>query len=134
MTPFGIRKKLKSMLDSSGSGPSAPPVEIPRFPVTFVLPDGDTYEAEAKKSDSLVLTSGRGAIPIATGCGDGTCGTCQVEVLEGADNLAPEISYETDTKKNNDVPEEYRLGCHARVIGPGVKVRIINIYTEEMTG
>ena len=39
--------------------------------------------ADAKHEDSLVLASGRGPMPINTGCADGTCGTCQVDVLKG---------------------------------------------------
>ncbi len=129
MTPFGIRKKLKSLLGLSSSKPARP--EVPRFPVTFVLPDGETFEVSAKQGDSLVLASGRGPSPIATGCADCTCGTCQVEILDGIDSLTPQSDAEKKTKAENKVDAAYRLGCQAEVTGPGLRVKIINVFGEE---
>ena len=72
MTPFGIRKKLKSLLGlggASGAGDTTPKEkEVPSFQVTFVLPDGSSYDARAKEGDTLVMSSNRGPSPIATGC------------------------------------------------------------------
>jgi ferredoxin len=132
MTPFGIRKKIKEMLGLSKTPKTPPPPPRPKYPVTFVLPDGSDYQAEAKKGDSLVLTSGRGPYPISTGCSDGTCGTCCVEVLEGADMLTPADSHEEDTKKNNGVAEFLRLGCQTAVLGEGIKIRIVNVLGEDL--
>lgn len=131
MTPFGIRKKLKSLL--GGGQPTSPPAreDQPRWPVSFVLPDGSGYEAEAKQHDSLVLASNRGPKPIATGCADGTCATCRCEVLAGADQLSPADEHELKTQRANDVPLGHRLGCQTAVLGPGVKVRIVNVLGEE---
>ena len=131
MTPFGIRKKLKALLFGGSQTPIPPRPEIPRYSVTFELPDGTSFQADAKHEDSLVLASGRGPMPINTGCADGTCGTCQVEVLEGADMLSPADEYEEKTKKENNIPAERRLGCQTAVLGAGVKVRIINVFGEE---
>ena len=131
MTPFGIRKKLKALLFGGQQTPIPPRPEIPRYTVGFELPDGSNYETEAKHEDSLVLASGRGPMPINTGCADGTCGTCQVDVLEGAEQLSAADEYEEKTKKENGVPMERRLGCQAAVLGEGVKVRIINVFGEE---
>ena len=69
--------------------------------------------------------------PCRSGCADGTCGTCQVDVLEGADMLSPADEYEEKTKKENNIPAERRLGCQTAVLGAGVKVRIINVFGEE---
>ena len=130
MTPFGIRKKLKKWLGLEKSpSPKAP--ERPRYTVTFELPNGSTYDVEAKEGDSLVLASGRGAYPIATGCSDGTCATCRVEVLEG-DSLSQPDEYEMRTKENSGVPPSLRLGCQTAVLGPGLKVKIINVLGEEL--
>lgn len=129
MTPFGIRKKLKALLGGGSSAPKKPPV--PKYSVTFELPDGSTYEVAAKKGDSLVLASGRGASPIATGCADSTCGTCHVEILAGADMLTPEDEPERKTKAENNVPESHRLGCRTEVLGEGVRAKIINVFGEE---
>lgn len=133
MTPFGIRKKIKSLLGGGGgaasSAPKAP--EVPTYTVTFVLPDGQSYNAKAKEGDTLVMSSNRGPQPIATGCADSSCGTCRVEVLSCHDQLTPETAHEKTTKKNNQVPEEYRLGCQAGVLGEGIKVRIVNVLGVE---
>jgi len=130
MTPFGIRKKLKSLLglDASKSSSSTPKEqEVPNYTVTFVVPDGGTYTARAKEGDTLVMSSNRGPQPIATGCADGTCGTCRVEVLLCHDQLTPETDHEKNTKKANNVPSEYRLGCQTGVLGEGIKVKIVNV-------
>ena len=72
MTPFGIRKKLKALLGfGEPPKPATPP--RPKYSVSFVLPNGDDYQVEAKEGDSLVLASGRGPYPISTGCSDGLC-------------------------------------------------------------
>ena len=131
MTPFGIRKKLKALIFGGNQTPIPPRPEVPRYTVFFELPDGSNYETHAKHEDSLVLASGRGPMPINTGCADGTCGTCQVDVLEGVEFLSPADEYEEKTKQENGVPPERRLGCQAAVLGEGVKVRIINVFGEE---
>ena len=131
MTPFGIRKKLKVLLGLGGSStPKAP--ERPRYTVTFQLPNGEDYQVEAKEGDSLVLASGRGAYPIATGCSDGTCATCRVEVLEGAESLSQADEFETKTKTDNEIDLNLRLGCQTAVLGENLKVRIINVLGEEL--
>ncbi len=137
MTPFGIRKMIKNMLKemlgggaSKSTAPQAP--ARPRWPVRFELPDGTSYEAEAKEHDSLVLASGRGPRPISTGCADGTCGTCQVIVLEGGDQLTPPDDHEAKTKADNGIDPTRRLGCQTGVLGPGVVVKIINVLGEEL--
>ncbi len=129
MTPFGIRARLKKLLNRAPSQPARPPVV--RHSVRFVLPDGTDYETQAKVGDSLVLASGRGPAPIATGCADSTCGTCQIEVLSGAEHLTPLTDAEAATKAAKGVPEHRRLGCQAGVLGAGVSVRIINVFGEE---
>ena len=129
MTPFGIRKKLLSLV---GIGKNKePPVEVVKYPVTFFLPDGTEFETYAKEGDSLVLASGRGASPIATGCADCSCAVCQVEVVEGVESLTPENDREKWCKKENSADPVRRLGCQAGVVGPGVKVKIINVFGEE---
>ena len=131
MTPFGIRRKLKELLGlGEPPKPTTPP--RPKYPVTFVLPDGSDYQVEAKEGDSLVLASGRGPYPISTGCSDGTCGTCCIEVLEGVEMLTQADSYENETKSNNGVAEHLRLGCQTAILGEGIKVRIVNVLGEDL--
>ncbi|MFT5681223.1 MAG: ferredoxin [Myxococcota bacterium] len=128
MTPFGIRKKLKALL---GGSKAPPKPAVPKYQVTFELPDGSSYEVPAKHGDTLVLASGRGASPISTGCADSTCGTCQVEVLAGVEMLSPEDESERRTKAETSVPATNRLGCRTEVLGEGVRVKIINVFGEE---
>ena len=131
MTPFGIRKRVKKILGlQKPPRPEAP--KRPKYKVLFVLPDGNSYDAEAKEGDSLVLTSNRGAYPISQGCSDGTCGTCRVEVLEGHGALSQADGHEEETKNNNGVDQALRLGCQTAVLGPDVKVRIINVLGEDL--
>ena len=133
MTPFHIRAKLKALVKMALGGGGAKDEPAPRvsYTVTFEVPDGTTYETQAKDGDSIVLASGRGPLPINTGCADGTCATCRVDVLAGADSLTPQAGQEEKTKKDNGVPDAQRLGCQVGVIGPGVRVRIINVFGEE---
>lgn len=45
--------------------------------------------------------------------GDGACGTCRIEVVEGWDNLTPPTPDET--YKELETP--YRLSCQCKLIG-----------------
>ena len=45
--------------------------------------------------------------------GDGACGTCRIEVLEGWDHLSPPTPDET--YKELEAP--YRLSCQAKLLG-----------------
>ena len=92
-----------------------------------MLPDGSSFTAKAKEGDTLVMSSNRGPSPIATGCADGTCATCRVEVLLCHDNLTPETEHVRVTMKSNNVPGEFRLGCQSGVLGEGIKVKIVNV-------
>ena len=131
MTPFGLRKKIKAMMGWDNPKPAAAPPR-PTYPVTFVLPDGEEYQMQAREGDSLVLTASRSAYPISTGCRDGTCGTCRVELLEGGDGLTTSSEYENSTKNANEIPLSFRMGCQAGVIGHGVKVKIVNVMGDDL--
>lgn len=48
--------------------------------------------------------------------GYGQCGTCVVEVVEGAENLSPRT--EVENRKLRKKPDNYRLACQALVNGP----------------
>lgn len=48
--------------------------------------------------------------------GYGQCGTCIVEVVQGADNLSPRTAFEDRKLKRK--PDSYRLACQAIVHGP----------------
>lgn len=48
--------------------------------------------------------------------GYGQCGTCIVEIVQGADNLSPRTPFEDRKLKRK--PDSYRLACQAIVNGP----------------
>ena len=132
MTPFGIRKRLRAMFGLDGVPSNREPEPARRsYQVTFECPDGSEFTTTAKEGDSLVLAAGRGPQPISTGCTDGTCGTCRVDILAGSDALTEVEVHETNTKTEVGVPPEQRLGCHTGVLGSGVRVRIINVLGVE---
>ena len=54
--------------------------------------------------------------------GDGACGTCRIEVVEGWNNLTPQ----TPDELSREVATPHRLSCQARVVGD-VAVRIARI-------
>ncbi len=130
MTPFGIRKKLKSLL-GGGSAKGPEPEARPSWDVKILAPDGSEYTVKGKENETLVTVSGRGAYPIMTGCAEGDCGTCKVEVLAGAGSISVEQDKETRTKEDNKVEADWRLGCQARLTGPGLSIRVIDPFAEQ---
>ncbi|NOY24749.1 MAG: (2Fe-2S)-binding protein, partial [Oligoflexia bacterium] len=74
--------------------------------------------------------SGRGASPVMTGCAEGDCGTCRVEILSGADSLSAEGEVERQTRRAYKIPAGWRLGCQARLVGAGVSMRVIDPFAE----
>ncbi len=51
-------------------------------------------------------------------CNSGVCGTCQIELLEGADNLGPLNKEEEELGMDRN----HRLGCQCSIISGTVKV------------
>ncbi|MBW4555981.1 MAG: (2Fe-2S)-binding protein [Trichormus sp. ATA11-4-KO1] len=52
-----------------------------------------------------------------TNCGgNGQCGTCIVEIVEGIENLSPRTDVEQ--RKFRKKPDNYRLACQTLVNGP----------------
>ena len=54
--------------------------------------------------------------------GDGACGTCRIEVVEGAENLTPPSPEET----YKEIEAPHRLSCQARLLGD-VVVKVAKI-------
>ncbi|MCB0390003.1 MAG: (2Fe-2S)-binding protein [Bdellovibrionales bacterium] len=73
---------------------------------------------EVRKNSNLMkslLVAGR---PVASSCdGDGICSKCRVKVLEGSENLSPMSYFEKERLEMNNIPEDYRLSCQAKVLG-----------------
>ena len=130
MTPWNLRARARSLL---GAKPAAPEDEpLPKYAVTYVLPNGEPQQTMATKGSTLVLASGTLQWPIDTGCADSSCATCQVDVLAGGDQLTQRTDAETATLQKNGAPAERRLGCRAKVMGPGISVGMV--YVVEWDG
>jgi uncharacterized 2Fe-2S/4Fe-4S cluster protein (DUF4445 family) len=76
--------------------------------------------ADAEKSGefpagkTLLAIAGELGVRVSQVCGgDGACGTCRIEVVEGWDRLTPPTPDET--YKELDPP--YRLSCQSKLIG-----------------
>ena len=54
--------------------------------------------------------------------GDGACGTCRVEVIEGWNNISPPTPDET----YKEIEEPYRLSCQCKLLGD-VVVRVAKV-------
>ena len=118
-----MRRRLKEWLGGRS--------EEPVYAVRFVLPGGEEHETQAEERYTLVMASQTLETPIATGCPDGTCGGCVVDVLS-AEGLAPAGAAEVAAFRSGngrDPTAEERLACHARVVGPGVRVRVRKVWT-----
>jgi ferredoxin len=125
VTPWKLRDRVRSLFAAKPAAPEDEP--LPKYAVTYVLPNGEPQQAMATKGFTLVLASGNLQWPIDTGCADSSCATCQVDVLSGGDQLTRRTDGEAATLENNGAPAERRLGCRAKIMGPGISVGMVNI-------
>lgn len=126
MTPWGIRKRIKSALGRSG-----PAEREASYTLTLVLPDGSAHEVRAEERYTLVMASQSLETPIATGCPDGHCGNCAVDVLEDKGLAAPSEA-EAKLLREKARPGQ-RLACHARVVGGGGRFRVHQTWSMATT-
>lgn len=125
MTPWGIRNRIKSALGGKKTSTDE------RYTLTMVLPDGTAHEVFAEERYTLVMASQSLETPIATGCPDGGCGLCVVDVLDER-GLAPPTAAEAKLLRDKAKPGQ-RLACHARIIGNGARVRITSVWSIDQT-
>jgi len=125
MTPFGIRSKLRDFFGRPVTGER--PDET--VPLTFILPNGTEFPTRSELRYTLVMASQLLETPIATGCPDGHCGGCVVDILDST-GLAPPTAAETKLLEPKGEPNT-RMACHARVAGPGAKVKIRQVWSLE---
>jgi ferredoxin len=123
VTPWKIRERVRSLF-ATKSAPEDEP--LPKYAVTYVLPNGEPQQTMATKGSTLALASGNLQWPIDTGCADSSCATCQVDVLSGGEQLTQRTDAEAATLARNGAPAERRLGCRAKVMGPGISVGMVN--------
>ncbi|MGC6366740.1 MAG: 2Fe-2S iron-sulfur cluster-binding protein [Candidatus Marinamargulisbacteria bacterium] len=71
-------------------------------------------EIEVEENVKIVDAIEEAGVPI--GCSNGVCGTCEVEVIEGMDNLN-EI---TEEEEDLGMEGNKRLGCQCQLTGGSV--------------
>ena len=72
---------------------------------------------------TLLSCAGEMGVRVSQVCGgDGACGTCRIEVIEGWDNLTPPTPDET----YKELEPPHRLSCQAKLMGD-VVVKVAKI-------
>ena len=99
-------------------------------PVQVAYDGGQT--AQGRRGLSLLEISIAADVAHAHVCaGRGRCGTCRVQVDQGAQSLSPLNDLEENTLARVHAPAGARLACQARVMGPGVAVtRLLPAYAD----
>jgi uncharacterized 2Fe-2S/4Fe-4S cluster protein (DUF4445 family) len=70
--------------------------------------------AECPQGKTLLSCALEMGVRVSHVCGgDGACGTCRIEVLEGWDNLTPPTPDET----YKELEKPHRLSCQSKLIG-----------------
>jgi ferredoxin len=130
MSRFGLRKRLKARLGRTEESTTS---TTERFSIVFALPNGDRETVETEAHYTLHMASQMLETPIETGCPDGHCGGCLVDVA-GSDGMQAmndkELTVIREKHEREPVPGE-RLACHARVLGAGVEVQVREVWNLE---
>jgi adenylate cyclase len=84
---------------------------------------GDVHETTVQGGTTLLEVSRLNDVPHASLCGGkGRCGTCQVAVLSGAENLTPATEIERRKLQQINAADNIRLACQARTKGGVIEV------------
>lgn len=68
-------------------------------------------------------------LPVASSCsGEGVCGRCVMEILEGAESLSRPSIRENRVLRRNGHPEGARLSCRCRVKDPQATIIVRASY------
>lgn len=126
MTPWGIRNRIKGAL---GLGKAAKSEEVS---LRLRLPDGAEHEVRCEPGYTLTMASQTLETPIATGCPDGGCGNCAVDVLDPTGLKEPSAA-ERKLLEEKKHGAGVRLACHARVQGSGARVGVRTVWRMEQT-
>tara|TARA_B000000609_G_C23912840_1_gene209369 strand:- start:2 stop:256 length:255 start_codon:yes stop_codon:yes gene_type:complete len=73
-------------------------------------------EIEIPDGENITDYIEEAGVPI--GCSNGVCGTCEVEILEGMENLSERNEEEDDLGMEGNK----RLGCQCQIISGNVKM------------
>jgi len=79
----------------------------------------------ARKGQTILGLAKEEEIPVHYECdGNCTCGTCYVLIESGMENLSPIGAKELNHLLRNQLPENARLSCQARILGD-LSVKVI---------
>jgi ferredoxin len=71
------------------------------------------YQGEKKEiQDGEQIAQACKGFGVAFGCNEGLCGSCAIDILDGAENLSPL----TENEEAFGFDEKKRLGCQAKII------------------
>ena len=76
----------------------------------------DNIEYEIPNGQQIAEACELAGIPFS--CNSGVCGTCQIEILEGAENLNELNREENELAQDRN----HRLGCQCKILSGAVKV------------
>jgi ferredoxin len=99
--------------------------------VIFDSSGSPLLEVSAPDGARLIDLCDERCAPVPFSCRSASCGTCRVEVLQGADLLDPPGEEELVVLRVfGHVPGAYRLACQAKfrtVAGPGAEALVLRI-------
>jgi len=89
---------------------------MPRMPKITFLPSQKTLEVS---SGTLLFDAAlRAKLPVASSCSaEFVCGKCNMQVVEGGENLSPQRDLERKLLHRNGKPESDRISCVTRIYG-----------------
>ena len=79
----------------------------------FIKTDNVTHDVE--DGTPLIDFCDDVDVSLSFGCTEGTCGVCEVTVLEGRENLSRITDEEKDYLLEEDLEEGMRLGCQVKI-------------------
>lgn len=126
-SPFGIRRRLKSLFGMGEKKAPEPEPEPEKISLVVLGPKGDEQSVTTYAGSTILGASGQLRHPIASGCSDSTCGTCHVVILEGAENLSEPTAREKGTLKDSGHPAGQRLACRTEILKGAVKVQAFEL-------
>lgn len=77
------------------------------------IPDNATYECE--DGSRLIDMCEELDVSLKFGCTEGTCGVCELTVMEGRENLSSITEEERDYLYEEDLKAGMRLGCQVKI-------------------
>jgi serine/threonine protein kinase/hemoglobin-like flavoprotein/class 3 adenylate cyclase len=105
----------------SQSQPDAGPAQL-----TLKNEIGGSIVVPVKSGQTLLEASLAAGVNHVHQCGgNARCSTCRVSVVEGAQNLSPRDSAELKLSRRLGFPDDVRLACQSKVLGPVAVRRLI---------